>query len=356
MNDFVIEKVSTHEKYEGLRDLWASVFGDEPDFVDAFYSNFGADLSFRSESDEISGFVICNDDGRVVSALTLYRCGSLYVPREYVMDPDDDEEYAEYDPALLDADGMPVYVSYAICTDPEYRGQGLAAALTQYVREFVTSDTGPGGISLVSPAEHSLIGFYSELGYSEGFYVSEGIGFPEMLELSEDFDEDYDELYDEPEDESLIWGLGPDGAPGLIEDEEGFEAFEPEMSIVRADTAIYDRYREAFLSDTVHVSLSSNMLNLIRMCSLDGNGLLVINGGDAVAVMDETGRIAEELLVNPMLMDISSEIEAEIAARIAMSFGLERLTYRTPGYGISQSMYAASADLEITGYYGFPIE
>ena len=144
--------------------------------------------------------------------------------------------------------------------------------------------------------------------------------------------------------------------PGLIEDEDSFDAFEPEMSIVRADVSIYDRYREAFLSDTVHVSLCSSMLSLIQMCSLDGDGLFVINGGDAVAVIDETGRIAEELLVNPMLMDISSEIEAEIAARIAISFGLERLTYRTPGYGISQSMYATSGAHEITGYFGFPIE
>ena len=177
-----------------------------------------------------------------------------------------------------------------------------------------------------------------------------------MLEFSEGFDEDYDDLYDDPEAESMMWGLGPDGMPGLIEDEDGFDAFEPEMSVTRADTAIYDRYREAFLSDTVHVSLSSNMLALIRMCSLDGDGLLIINGGDAVAVMGETGCILDELLVSPMLMEISSEIEAEIAARLAKSFGLERLTYRTPGYGISQSMYASSADHEITGYFGFPIE
>ena len=359
MNDFVIEKVSSREKYEGLRDLWVRIFGDEPGFVDAFYETFGADLSFESGSDEISGFVICNDDGQVVSALTLYRCGSMYVPKEYGLDPDsdeEDEEYAEYIAALLDLDGLPVYVSYAICTDPEYRGQGLAAALTEYVRKLVTSDTGLRGISLVSPAEASLIGFYSELGYREGFYASEGIGFPEMLEFSEGFDEDYDDLYDDPEAESMMWGLGPDGMPGLIEDEDGFDTFEPEMSVTRADTTIYDRYREAFLSDTVHVSLSSNMLALIRMCSLEGDGLLIINGGDAVAVMGETGRIADELLVSPMLMEISSEIEAEIAARLAKSFGLERLTYRTPGYGISQSMYAASADHEITGYFGFPIE
>ena len=66
--------------------------------------------------------------------------------------------------------------------------------------------------------------------------------------------------------------------------------------------------------------------------------------------------VAQELLVNPMLMDISAEIDAEIAARLAIHYGLERLNYRTPGYGISQSMYAAEEGQEITGYFGFPIE
>lgn len=356
MEDFVIEKVSTREKYEGLRDLWVRVFRDEPDFVDAFYTNFEADLSFESDCDEISGFVICNDAGRVISALTLYRCGSLYVPEDYGEDPDSDEEYDISADALLDANGLPVYVSYAICTDPEYRGQGYAAALTEYVRDLVTSEDGLGGISLVSPAEPSLIDFYYGLGYSEGFLASQGTGFPEMLSSAADFDDyDIDDIYDGSEAESMMWGLGPDGMPGLIED-DGSDAFEPELNVVKADISIYNRYREAFLSDTVHVSLSSRMLDLIKMCSLDEDGLLVINGGDAVAVMDETGRIAEELLVSPILMDFSAEIEAEIAARLALFFGLERLTYRTPGYGISQSMYAVQGAREITGYFGFPIE
>ena len=92
------------------------------------------------------------------------------------------------------------------------------------------------------------------------------------------------------------------------------------------------------------------------MNSLNGDGLLVINGGDAVAVIDSSGRTALELLVNPVLMEISQEIDMEIAARLASYYGLERLTYRTPGYGVSQSMYTADDGTEIEGYFGFPLE
>ncbi len=353
-----IQLVNTRELYEGLRSLWVRVFGDEPGFVDAFYENFGADLSFGSgRSGNIDGYVICNEEGDAISALTLYRCGRLYVPEGYPYWEDEEAEEPEEEEmeALpVDLAGMPVYVSYAICTDPEYRGRGSAAALTGYVKELVM--TKYGGISLVSPAEPSLEDFYAALGYRYGFTVSEGTGFPEMLLYNEEFDEDDD-------DEGMMWGLDAAGTPGFIEDED-FEAFDPGLSVVSADASRYNTYREAFLADTVHVAFSDEMLDAVRMCSLNEDGLLVINGGDAIAVVNdmsgEGGRlprlVAQELLVNPMLMDISAEIDAEIAARLAIHYGLERLNYRTPGYGISQSMYAAEEGQEITGYFGFPIE
>ena len=168
MNDFVIEKVSSREKYEGLRDLWVRVFDDEPGFVDAFYETFGADLSFESGSDEISGFVICNDDGQVVSALTLYRCGSLYGPKEYGHDPDSDEvdeEYAEYISALLDLDGLPVYVSDAICTDPEYRGQGLGRKVMEMAIEFARENNCYKVILQSASFRKEAHQFYKNLGF-----------------------------------------------------------------------------------------------------------------------------------------------------------------------------------------------
>lgn len=333
MEKFHVEKVNTAAQYEGLRDLWVRVFGDEPEFVDGMYECFDGN---------ICGYVICSDD-RVVSALTLYKCGCMYVPAGYDEWQEEDETCEAH--LLEDLAGRPVYVTYAVCTDPEYRGRGLASALTGHVRREVAEQ---GGISLVSPAEPSLIEFYRDLGYKEGFTACEGVGFPEMLTF--DPEADYDE-----DDDGMLWGLGEDGEPGFIDDEE-FEAFDPGLTVVSTDAAMYNRFREAFLSDTVHVSLSNEMMEAVRMNSLNGDGLLVINGGDAVAVIDSSGRTALELLVNPVLMEISQEIDMEIAARLASYYGLERLTYRTPGYGVSQSMYTADDGTEIEGYFGFPLE
>ena len=141
MTEFKVEKADTRAKYEGLRDLWVRVFGDEPALVDHVYRVFGAD---------ITGYVICNEAGKVVSVLTCYKAGTLMTQE--------------------------VYVSYAVCTDPEYRGRGLGGQLTEYVKNVVTA--GPdGGISLVSPAEESLIAFYKKLGYEETCFASEQEAF-----------------------------------------------------------------------------------------------------------------------------------------------------------------------------------
>ena len=353
MQRYVIEKVNNTSLYSGLRDLWSGVFGDEPEFVDSFYETFGADLTFgcggcpadpAGSTGLISGYVIC-DGNKVVSALTLYKCGDMYVP--------EGEGTAQ-------AAGSPVYVSYAICTDPEYRGRGYAAALTEYVREYVTEEL--RGISIVSPAEPSLESFYSDLGYREGFRINE-----ETCKTENACQEDLSD--GDSDDGILIWGLGDDGVPGLIDD-EGPDPFDPGISVVSVSPAMYNKYRESFLSDVVHVSLCSEMMEAVRNCSYEGDGLLVINGGDAIAAVsevagEETGTdpddvqpklLASELLVNPMLRRFSGEIEAEIAGRLAEYYGLDRLTYRTPGESVSQSMYAASDMTEMTGYFGFPLE
>ena len=330
MDGYMIRKVNNSDLYRGLRDLWSEVFGDEPEFVDRFYETFGGDLTFGGEKTAdpdadpclISGYVICDGD-KVVSALTLYKCGCMYVPGE---------ESADHP-----ADGRPVYVSYAICTDPEYRGRGFAGALTEYVRKLVTADL--GGISIVSPAEPSLGKFYADLGYREGFLINEEICGTENTNQEEMFDE-------EP------------------------EPFDPGISVVSVNSAMYNKYRESFLSDTIHVSLCSEMIEAIRHCSYEGSGLLVINSGDAIAAVSEAvgdgpdtaaeggqpGLMVAELLVNPMLRRISGEIDEEIAERLAEYYGLDRLVYRTPGESVSQSMYAASDTTVITGYFGFPLE
>ena len=385
-----VETVDSKDKYEGLRDLWCRVFGDEPGFVDFFYESFGGD---------IRGYVICNDAGKTISALTCFRCG---VFRDAPGDAEGRQAHDAPDGPGGGAGGLPVYVSYAICTDPEYRGQGHAAALTEYVRSIVTAPRGTvihgeddglpaaeglGGISLVSPAEESLIGYYDRLGYRETFLVDEHAVHAGEEELPEE--EDWSvgaeageqSAYIETSEQSAaadtrFWGLDPDGNAVFLDDEER-EAFEPELSVESISGSMYNRYREEFLAGIPHVEMSPEMMEFLRA---DGDGgLLVINGGDAVCRVayagaedadsseihdEETGAqlrtvMLDELLVNPQLRALSEEIEEEIALRLAEHFGAETLVYRTPGSGRCQSMSSSADGAEAAAegaYFGFPIE
>ena len=44
------------EEYEGLRALWCGVFGDGPDYVDAFYENFGERFIYYKNNFYISEY------------------------------------------------------------------------------------------------------------------------------------------------------------------------------------------------------------------------------------------------------------------------------------------------------------
>lgn len=367
-----VETVDSKDKYEGLRDLWCRVFGDEPGFVDFFYESF---------CEDIRGYVIRNDAGKTISALTCFRCG---VFRDVSGDAEGRQAHNAPDGPGGGAGGLPVYVSYAICTEPEYRGQGHAAALTEYVRSIVTAPRGTvihgeddglpaaeglGGISLVSPAEESLIGYYDRLGYRETFLVDEHAVHAGEEELPEE--EDWSvgaeageqSAYIETSEQSAaadtrFWGLGPDGNADFLDEENG-EAFEPELSVESVSGSMYNRYREEFLAGIPHVEMSPEMMEFLRA---DGDGgLLVINGGDAVCRVVYAGNtvMLDELLVNPQLKAFSEEIEEEIALRLAEHFGAETLVYRTPGSGRCQSMSAAANGAEAAAegaYFGFPIE
>lgn len=307
---YSIRLVENSDDYASLRDLWCAVFGDEPEYVDHVYESFGCD---------IEGYIVTDEYGTIVSALTCYKCGT----------------YADKD----------VYVSYAICTDPAYRGQGLARALTRYVRDLVLAE---GGISILSPASQDLESFYEALGYEQHF-------FSQYCEASSaDDEEDIIDPEFAPDTDVSFWGDG-DG---------DFGSFDPDISAEPIDAAAYNTYREKFLADVPHIRLSSNMAEFIKGESAGGNGLFVINGGDAICMIQSAEQPGEfyatELLINPALTEFSSEIGAEIADKLAGHFGQEKMLYQTPGYGKCQSMLAASSDvkatLESSAYFGFPID
>ncbi len=282
--------------YKGLRNLWCETFGDDPEFVDAFYDCFGED---------IKGFVILDEGGRVCSALTCYPVGAY--------------------------EGRMVYASYAICTAADYRGQGLAGALTEYVKEEVILR---GGISLVSPAEPSLEEFYAGLGYMPDFHVA-----PRAV-LAESFEDELDEFE--------------------FDEEDDFDIVRPEADIRKIDACLYNKYREAYLAEIPHITACEELLSAVELAS---EGFYTINGGDAVCCVSEKKRgqlIVSELIISPMLLELSGEIDTEVAQLLAKYFDAFEVSYNMPGAGVIQSMVAGFFERTETGaplpYFGFPID
>jgi GNAT superfamily N-acetyltransferase len=320
--DFRIESADTNERYEGLRALWCEVFNDEPDFVNGMYEAFGANPDEGVyASEEIRGYAVLDAKDEVISALTCFLSGTY--------------------------EGRPVYTSYAICTKDNMRGLGLAGRLVEHVRDIVLD---AGGISLISPAEPSLIDFYGAHGYEPHFYAIQNHALLDDEELFE-FDEEDDE----------------------------YEKFKPEFEMKALDAASYNKYREAFLSVRPHVELSDAFMKLIYEESMqpDGSsGLFSINGGDAICALAEhpSGMpMIAELILNPVLSELSMEIDSEIARMIALRLGTDAVLYRTPGPGACQSMTAGlkaeslfdeddeEAEMAYNytcyeAYYGFPID
>lgn len=311
--NYTIEIANTREKYEGLRALWCEVFNDEADFIDSMYENFGADQAAgKFTSDEIAGYVACDEEGRTLSALTCYKFG----------------EYA----------GKPVHVSYAICTAEDVRGFGYAGALVSYVRDMVVEG---GGISLISPAEDSLVNYYARFGYEPYFYASKRVACEEEGEyIFDEEDAEYEKANPAPE-------------PAHIGREE------------------YFGWREKFLEDIPHVLPSENSMKEIEKEATlpDGrSGLLLIGGGDAICIAyTEPALLLTEVIVNPALKEISSEIEEEIALRVAAYFGQSEIKYRTLSCKLQESGYCQSMVCGISAagednngrpepFFGFPFE
>lgn len=385
-DNYMILEADTPERYAALRDLWCRVFGDEPGYVDSMFECFGDEIRgyIAVEADDAAKGEACDavrselpgerESGRVraLSALTCYRCGELTIS----------------DVDMEEVCGKPVYVSYAVCTDPEYRGLGLAGMLTSHVRDLVTA---AGGLSIVSPADESLQDFYSGLGYRPFFYASVasiyadetafgGFGGFAGFDGFDDYDSDYFDGFGDFDSDRF------DGGPDKVEElwaDDDTPPFEPELDVKELDAATYNRYREAFLMDEPHIVLTESMLEFVRRDSMGGRGLLSINGGDAICAVSYAGDssvgggraeggdagsaagggrlVLSELIVNPMLAEISAEIGSEIAGRLAKHFGAKMAEYREPGMRYCQSMIAGrlaatEAGMPRAAYFGFPLD
>ena len=147
-NNYIIRprEASDLEDFVSLR---RKVFGDDEEFIEFF------DNCFR---DDYLDFLIVEDqDGNEVlqASLTQFDMGKLVVPEGKVSD----------------IAGKSIEMSYAICTDPAARGKGYGSHITVYAREIAESSR---KLSMLSPAEPSLIKFYEPLEYKKFMYAEEG--------------------------------------------------------------------------------------------------------------------------------------------------------------------------------------
>lgn len=147
-NNYIIRprEASDLEDFVSLR---RRVFGDDEEFIEFF------DNCFR---DDYLDFLIIEDqdDNEVLQAsLTQFDMGKLVVPEG----------------KISDIAGKSIEMSYAICTAPAARGKGYGSHITVYAREIAESSR---KLSMLSPAEPSLIKFYEPLEYKKFMYAEQG--------------------------------------------------------------------------------------------------------------------------------------------------------------------------------------
>lgn len=117
-----------------LRELWKAAFGDEDEFLDAFYS-----LAYSP------GRCRClMVDGQIAAALYWFEVTFTGARFAYI---------------------------YGVATDPVFRGRGLCRALMEDVREILKNQ-GFDGI-LLYPASEGLSRMYAKMGYTRCTTVSE---------------------------------------------------------------------------------------------------------------------------------------------------------------------------------------
>lgn len=296
-NNYIIRprEASDLENFVSLR---RRVFGDNEEFIEFF------DNCFR---DDYLDFLIIEDqdDNEVLQAsLTQFDMGKLVVPEGKVSD----------------IAGKSIEMSYAICTDPAARGKGYGSHITVYAREIAESSR---KLSMLSPAEPSLIKFYEPLEYKTFMYAEQGTVVP-----SEQSDFSFSELK--------------------------FELISPQQ---------YNDHREVILANRVHIKLSAGALHFAAGLTatgdavgsvptgeaagsaLTGYGLILISDGAeplAIAACESVG--AGSLAATELLTFREDgghkELGIAIAKALAVRFGAVRCDYMMPSSAGSKSAAA----------------
>lgn len=269
--------------YEEFCALWKKAFGDGPEVIDELFQALGDDVTaYVTEFDQLA------------AELTQFDMGAVVLP---------------------DGGELPALISYAICTDPEYRGQGLGSRITTFAKDRAAGDC---KASILCPAEPSLVDFYQPLGYHALFPVRETIMRG-----------------------AAITALRKE----LFQAAEGLEARKQNGVMLETLTpGKYGEIRESYLQGTVHFRLSPEILDYIgggwtRFCRIRVNGIEMgictvhvekraEEESGVPAAGPEQVLVVEELLVRP---EMSGRFTAEMLGAAAAEWGRCRICQmRTP--------------------------
>ena len=306
-NNYIIRprEASDFSDFVSLR---RRVFGDDEEFIEFF------DNCFR---DDYLDFLIVEDqDGSeaLQASLTQFDMGKLVVPEGKVSD----------------IAGKSIEMSYAICTDPAARGKGYGSHITVYAREIAESSR---KLSMLSPAEPSLIKFYEPLEYKKFMYAEQG-----SVLTSEHVDFEFSHLQTK-----------------VLTPQE------------------YNNYRETILANRVHIKLSEGALRFAaglvapdtsgsapamdaesadlagsapdweaESGAPDGSGLLLISDGAeplAIAACEaaEAGSLAAAELLTFSEAGGHKELGIAIAKALATRCGAQRCDYMMPSRSGSET-------------------
>lgn len=322
-NKYIIRPREAHDASEFI-DLRRKVFGDDKQFIDFFDSCF---------QDDYLDLVIIEslDDKEVLqAALTQFNMGQLVVPA--------------WKQSSLD--GKQVEISYAICTDKVARGKGYGSHITVYARELAESSR---KLSMLSPAEPSLIDFYAPLGYREFMYAEQGV-------VAADLAAAQCEIRDILAASSAVAGCAESDtltvscAEANSDDTDGnilpvsddwiikFENITPEK---------YNCYREAILAERAHIKLSEGALRFVAGSAAGAGcaGLLLVSAVRCAGSADGAQRTARAEAAHTAHVATAAEAAADGAqgaARNEVGFAVNRAARDEAATSVNR---ASSADV-----------
>ena len=122
-----------------LKRIWKICFGDDDAYIEFFFNN-----KYKENQTLV---LLCD---REIAAMATMIPTKITTPNS-----------EKYNSVML----------YGIATDPKYQGKGFSTKIMDYAKEYLLKNK-VDIISLV-PAEEDLIKFYSNRGYSAGFYIKE---------------------------------------------------------------------------------------------------------------------------------------------------------------------------------------